>query len=318
MFDDRQWNSAGVRGGRREEASLFENARLHFFPAERVDQPLHTRTEFVVAVSGLIKDAQDRFHRGQQQLTRRKGLQRQRWMRIGTQTASDKNSETCFDLTVVADSFGGDHADIVEHRLAAVGGAAGEVDLELAGHALRDWIAEEVLERRFSPLGDVEDLVRAGSCEVARLYVAHGVATRFACRHPNRTQEAHDFWDLVELGIVELDVLPGRDVSPAARVFLHEIGQHVELFGCHRPVRDLDPHHLVGFPLPLAVDAVGEAEHPKDVFVDLACQVAVQHLFETLYVVFDRRIGYGGNRSSLARGWCRSEIGDGHEDSRGP
>ena len=239
-------------------------------------------------------------------------------MGVGAQTASDKNSETCFDLTVVADSFGGDYPHVIEHRLATVGGAAREVDLELAGHALGDWIAEEVLERRFSPLGDVENLVWAGSCEVARLYVAYGVAARFACRHPNRTQEAHDFWDLVELGIVKLDVLPGGDVSPAARVLLDEIGQHVELFGRHRPVRDLDPHHLVGFALPLTVDAVGEAEHPKDVFVDLACQVAVQHLFETLYVVFDRRIGYSGNRSSLARGWCRSEIGDGHEDSRGP
>ena len=50
-------------------------------------------------------------------------------------------------------------ADVVEHRLAAVGGAAGEVDLELAGQALGERVAQEVLERGLGPRRDVEHLV---------------------------------------------------------------------------------------------------------------------------------------------------------------
>ncbi len=71
---------------------------------------------------------------------------------------------------------GGDDADVVEHGLAAVGVAAGEVELELAGQALGQRMAQEVLERGLGPGADVEDLVGAGAGEVAALDVADGVA----------------------------------------------------------------------------------------------------------------------------------------------
>ena len=80
----------------------------------------------------------------------------------------------------------GDDADVVEHRLTAVGGAAGEVDLELARQALPERVAHEVAERRLGPLRDVEHLVRAGAGEVATLDVADGVAARLAGREPDR------------------------------------------------------------------------------------------------------------------------------------
>ena len=41
-----------------------------------------------------------------------------------------------FDGAVLQRAGDGDHAHVVEHGLPAVGGAAGEVDLELAGQAL--------------------------------------------------------------------------------------------------------------------------------------------------------------------------------------
>ena len=44
-----------------------------------------------------------------------------------------------------------DDADVVEHRLAAVGGAAREVDLELAREALRDRVAQEEVLRGLRP-----------------------------------------------------------------------------------------------------------------------------------------------------------------------
>ena len=60
-----------------------------------------------------------------------------------------------------------DHADVVEHRLAAVGGAAREVDLELAGQALRDRVAQEEVLGGLGPRADVEHLVGARAGEVA-------------------------------------------------------------------------------------------------------------------------------------------------------
>ena len=75
---------------------------------------------------------------------------------------------------------GGDDADVVEHRLAAVGAAAREVDLELAGQPLTERVAHEVLERGLGPRRDVELLVRAGAGEVAGHHVADGVAARLA------------------------------------------------------------------------------------------------------------------------------------------
>ena len=110
---------------------------------------------------------------------------------------------------------GGDDADVVEHGLAAVGGAAGEVDLELAGQALGERVAQEVLEGRLGPRADVEHLERAGAGEVAALHVAHGVAAGLAGGEPDRRQVAHHRGDPLEVDEVELDVLAGGDVAPA-------------------------------------------------------------------------------------------------------
>ena len=81
---------------------------------------------------------------------------------------------------------GGDDAGVVEHRLAAVGAAAGEVDLELARQALAQRVAHEVLERGLGPRGDVEHLVRAGAGEVAGHHVADGVAAGLAAGEADR------------------------------------------------------------------------------------------------------------------------------------
>ena len=91
-----------------------------------------------------------------------------------------KTRKPGLDRAVVERAGGGDDADVVEHGLAAVGVAAGEVDLELAGQALGERVAQEVLEGGLGPRRDVEDLERAGAGEVAALHVADGVAAGLA------------------------------------------------------------------------------------------------------------------------------------------
>ena len=205
-------------------------------------------------------------------------------MGVGPEAAGHEHPEARFGGAVLPRAGGGDHADVVEHRLAAVGGAAGEVDLELAGEALAERVADEVPVGGLGPRGDVELLVRAGTGEVAAHDVADRVAARLATRHADATEQAHDLGDPFELHVVELDVLPGGDVAPAPRVGVGEVGHHVELVGQHTAPRDLDPHHLVVPALALAVDAVVQAEDAERVLLDLPGQVAAEDVLELLGV----------------------------------
>ena len=186
-------------------------------------------------------------------------------VRVGAEAAGDEHPEAGLDGAVLVLVGDRDDADVVEHGLAAVGGAAGEVDLELPGQALHQRVAQEVLVGGLGPGGDVEHLVGAGAGEVAALDVAVGVAAGLAARHADDGEVAHDVGDLLQLDEVELDVLAGRDVAPAPAVGVGDVGHHVQLRRGHLPVGDLDPDHLVGAALALAVDAVGQAEHPEGV-----------------------------------------------------
>src|SRR5207247_553487 len=105
---------------------------------------------------------------------------------------------------------------IVEHRLAAVGRASREVDLELAGETLGVRVAQEPPGRCLRPGGDVELLLGAGTREVATHHVAHGVAACLSRGQPDRGEEPQDLRRPFELDEVELDVLTSREMTPPA------------------------------------------------------------------------------------------------------
>ena len=199
---------------------------------------------------------------------------------LAPEAAGDEHPEALLDGAVLGGAGRGDDADVVEHGLAAVGLAAREVDLELAGQALGEGVAQEVLEGGLGPRADVERLVGAGAGEVAAHHVADGVAARLAGREPDRGQQAHDLGDLLELHEVDLEVLAGGDVAPPPRVRLGDVGEHVELLGVDPAVGQLHPDHLVVAALALAVDAVVEAEDAEDVVADVAGEVALEHRLE--------------------------------------
>src|SRR3546814_11162061 len=94
-----------------------------------------------------------------------------------------EDPEAVLDGAVLVLVGDGDDAHVVEHGLAAIGGAAGEVDLELPGQALHEGVAQEVLVRGLGPGRDVEHLVGAGAGQVAALDVAVGVAARLPAGH---------------------------------------------------------------------------------------------------------------------------------------
>ncbi len=137
-----------------------------------------------------------------------------------------------------------------------------------------------MLERGFGPRADVEHLERARPGEVAALDVAHGVAARLTTRQAHRGEIAEQLRNTLELYEVELHVLPGGQVTPAAGVLVGDVAEHVELFGRDRAVGRFHAHHLVVAPLALAVDAVVQPEDAEHVLGEVAFEVAPELLFE--------------------------------------
>ena len=115
-------------------------------------------------------------------------------------------------------------------------------------------------------------------------HVANGVAARLAAGQSDAGHQPHHLRDLGQLDIVDLYVLAGGDVPPAPRVGLGDVAHHVELLGRDRAGGQLDADHLVRPALTLAIDAVVEAHHPKDILLDLAGEVLLDCLLEAFDV----------------------------------
>ena len=317
--NDLGWNSTRPRGRSRKCVAHLDDTSAHFFDAELVDDPLQSRAQLVVAVAGLVENAQCRLDRRQQVLAAREVLECERRMRCRSEPTRDVHAEAVFDLAGRGLAGDGDDSDVVEHRLAAVRRATGEVDLELAWQALADRVAHEVTERRLGPRGDVELLVRACAGEVTSHHVAHGVTTRLTTGETDRGELAQEVGDAAKLHEVELDVLSRGDVAPAAREVSGEFGHQLELVRSDRTRRQLDAHHLVGAALALAIDAVVESHHAEHVLGDLAREVLLDGDLETLdvaqlllvEVARERRrgdVGIGGD-AHVDRHWCSLVVG---------
>ena len=315
-------DAAGPARRGHEELALPEDAALKLLEAQLLNQPLHAGPQLVVAVAVVVEHPQAGLDGGQEILAGGEVFQGQGGMGGGPQAAGHEHPESGLDPAVHLPG-GGDDAHIVEHGLAAVGGAAREVDLELAGEALGVGVAQEVQGGGPGPGGDVQHLVGAGAGQVAALHIAHGVAAGLSGGEPHRGQNPHHVGNVVDLHIVELDVLAGGDVTPASGVVAGDVGHGLEVFGMGDAGGDLDPHHLVGAALALAVDAVVEAEHPHHVFGDLPGLVAGQHLLELVDVgllggVDHRRVVYmDRDHRTLFQGVWLWSVGDRAWDSGG-
>ena len=195
--------SPGCRRARWSEAT--RNLRSLRMRACSSSQPIVSTSHFMRARSLLSRlpwfenTRRIASMRGEQLLAGRELLEGERRVRVGAEAAGDEHPEAGLAGAVVERAGGGDHADVVEHRLAAVGLAAGEVDLELAGQALGERVVEEVLERGLGPRADVERLVGAGAGEVAAHDVADGVAARLPRGEADRGQVAQHGGDLLEV-----------------------------------------------------------------------------------------------------------------------
>ena len=105
----------------------------------------------------------------------------------------------------------------------------------------------------------------------------------------------------LELDEVELHVLAGGEVAPAARVRLGDVGERLELLGGDAAVRHLDAEHLVVAALALAVDALVEAEDAEHVLVDAAVEVLADRALVGVELLGDHRVEDSGWTARVRR-----------------
>src|SRR3546814_10100856 len=121
--------------------------------------PISTRTDTlfpyttlfrsrVVAEAVVVEHPQDGLDGLHQPVARGELLEGEGRVRVGAEAAGHEDPEAVLDnrlagvvLVLVGD---GDDAQVVEHGLAAIGGAAGEVDLELPGQNRRAYVGTPV------------------------------------------------------------------------------------------------------------------------------------------------------------------------------
>ncbi len=183
--------------------------------------------------------------------------------------------------------------------------------MNFARQALGDRVAEEEVGHGLGPRGDVEDLERARAGEVAAGHVADGVAAGLAAREADGPEQPEHVRDVAELDEVELGVLAGRQVAPAAGVLGGDRPEDLELLGGDPAVGDLHPHHLVGAALALAVDALVEPHHPEDVLREVAREVLLDRGLEMVDLVGHLGIEGAGSQRFEVDGHGGSSAGRG-------
>ncbi len=298
-----------ARAGQQELAGV-QHPAAHLVDAQLVDDPLEAGPQLVVAVAGLLEDPQHRLDGGQELLLGGELLEDERRVRVGPEPAGDEHPEALLDGAVV---------------VACVTAATTPTSLNMAWPQSVSQPEKLILNLRGSRWanGWRRKCWKAASAHGLTSNASNGQAParwqamtlRTVSPHASRVvmptdgQQAHDLGDALEVDEVELDVLAGRDVAPATRVGLADVGHHVELLGGDGAVGRLDPHHLAVPALALAVDAVVQAEHPEDVLGEVAGQVAGQLLLEL------GDVG-GGLDVDLSLQHGRASVGRGHERDR--
>jgi len=153
--------------------------------------------------------------------------------------------------------------------------------------------------------------MRAGAGEVAGHHVAHGVTAGLTGGEADLCESAQEIGDLGEFHVMELDVLPGGDVSPTPGELIGQHTHEIELLGGDGAGGELDAHHLIGAALALAVDAVVESHHPEHVLGDLLGEVLGDGRFEPFDIglLFGVEIAVLGGGDDRRHDVLRSVVG---------
>ena len=173
----------------------------------------------------------------QKLLRPQEGVKQLRLIGNGPQSAADVHFKTSFFFSATV-PFDCDQPQIVHvGEATAMVPAAAEGRLELPAEVLRGGMSQQESGKGAGIRGDVESLVRADTGVGASGDIAHRVAASLAGGDLDRGQPPHQCGRIVNLHIVQLEVLSGRDVRNAIGIFLGQIRQSLQLLRIESSVR---------------------------------------------------------------------------------
>ncbi len=177
-------------------------------------------------------------------------------------------------------------------RAVRVGGREGGLDL--ARHQLGRRMTDEVADVRGRVRGRIEEFVGADACPRIAGHVADRVPAALAAGELDRGDLADQLLHLVQRDVMDLDVLPGRDVALVQRrVSLDHVREGVHLIGRDPAEGELHADHLHPW-LALTVDALLEPEADELVLGRLPVEELVGFGVEVVELV-------GQDRNHVAR-----------------
>ena len=241
---------------------------LELGQAQLVDQDLHACLVLVVPAPEAVVDAHDRRAVGEQLVGGQELAHGLADHRRPAKAAADQDLEADLALLVLLQ----DQADVVRAHGRTVGQRTRDRDLELARQVAELGVQGRPLAQQLGPGARVGDLVGGDAGIVVAGDVADAVARGLDGVHLDLGQLAQDRRDVPQLGPVELQVLPGREMAVAAVVLLRDVGELAQLPRAQGAVGDGDPQH-VG--VELQIEAVLQPQRLELVLAQLARQPAL-------------------------------------------
>ena len=250
----------------RRQPLLFDFLR-EFLDPELVHQDLDAGLVDVVAAAVLIVDAQDRLDVAQKIAARHERFYGFADKGGAAEAAADQHLEAGFAFGVLVQA----QADVVHLDRGAIVRGGGDRELEFARQEREFRVQRGVLPQQLGPDAGILDLAGRHAGPLIRGDVAgviarglHGVDTDLG----KIGQRVRQFG---ELDPVELDVLPGGEMSIAAIVAARDMRQPPQLLRRQRAVGNRDPEHIG---VQLQIDAVLQPQHLEFVLGEFAGEPA--------------------------------------------
>src|SRR5215207_6262667 len=203
--------------------------------------------------------------------------QRRRDARHDRRAAADPDLEAAHAVALARDE-----RDVVDAGQRAIRLRPRKGGLDLARHQLRRRVTHEVAHVRAGERRRVPQLVVADAGPRVGGHVAHRVAAALAAGEPGVGQLADQRRGVAQRHVVDLDVLPRRDVALLERrVLLDDRGERVHLVRGDAAERQLHADHL-DVRLALSVDALLEPEADELGLLGLAGEVLLRFVVEVV------------------------------------
>ena len=214
----------------------------------------------VLAELGLLaEDADDGLDDGEGLVLRDEGGDADGEVGLGGEAAAD--AEGVADLFDTVDfALDGGEGDVVDLRVGAPLGAAGDGDLELARQVVELGIRGEVVRDLDGERAGVEQFVLVQAGERAAGDVADDVAAGSLGAEADGGEGVDDLDQGADGEPVQLDVLAGGDVGEVAGVLLGDVGDDARLGAGEQAVGQADAHHEVLGGFAFAVGSAGDAD----------------------------------------------------------